>query len=151
MSKYPVVRQHDAMDCGAACAKMIAKFYGKEFALSYLRTICYTVKDGVSLMSINDTLETLGFKTIGGKVSLNNLKTKALLPCILHWESNHFVVLFAVKKSKFGKRYTFIVGDPGMGIITLSEEEFVKKWISTVSRGQNSFSNLFSVCLWAVY
>ena len=136
MANLPFVHQHDAMDCGAACIKMVAKHYGKEFALSYLRNICYTVKDGVSLMSISDTLEFLGFKTMGGKITFKNLISKNLYPCILHWNSNHFVVLVSVEKKILTKNYTFTIADPGRGIITLTEEEFKKSWISTLSHGE---------------
>jgi ATP-binding cassette subfamily B protein len=79
MNKFPIARQHDAMDCGAACVKMVSKFYGKEFALSHLKKMCYTVKDGVSLMSISDTLELLGFKTLGGKITFEKLITKTFI------------------------------------------------------------------------
>lgn len=136
MNKFPIVHQHDAMDCGAACVKMIAKFYGKDFSLPHLRKMCYTVKDGVSLMSISDTLEFLGFKTIGGKITLENLTSKALLPCILHWNSDHFVVLFSIERNKFKKGYLFTIGDPNLGIITLTEEEFKKSWLSVLSKGE---------------
>jgi ATP-binding cassette subfamily B protein len=136
MKTFPTVRQHDAMDCGAACVKMIAQFYGKDYALSYLRNMCHTVKDGVSLMSISDTLENLGFKTSGGKITLENLVSKALLPCILHWKNNHFVVLISVEKNTIKKGYTFTIADPGLGIININEEEFKKSWLSTLSKGE---------------
>ncbi|MDR0296057.1 MAG: peptidase domain-containing ABC transporter [Prevotellaceae bacterium] len=136
MSKFPIARQHDAMDCGAACVKMIAQYYGKEFSLSYLRSMCHTVKDGVSLMSISDTLEFLGFKTVGGKITLENLSSKVQLPCILHWNNNHFTVLVSVEKNRLKKDYTFTIADPGKGIMTLIEEEFKKSWLSTISKGE---------------
>lgn len=137
MSKYPICRQHDAMDCGAACVKMISKYYGKDFALSYLKKQCYTVKDGVSLMSISDTLELLGFKTLGGKISFEKLITKAPLPCIIHWENNHFLVLYKVEKNKLRKDdYKITIADPGLGLITLSKDEFLRGWVSTLSKNE---------------
>jgi len=137
MSKYPICRQHDAMDCGAACVKMISQYYGKDFALSYLKKQCYTVKDGVSLMSISDTLELLGFKTLGGIMSFEKLVTKAPLPCIIHWKSNHFVVLYNIEKNKFKKDdYKITIADPGLGLITLSKDEFLKGWVSTLSKNE---------------
>jgi ATP-binding cassette subfamily B protein len=137
MSKYPICRQHDAIDCGAACVKMISQFYGKNFALSFLKEQCYTVKDGVSLMSISDTFEALGFKTMGGIISFEKLISQAPLPCIIHWKKNHYIVLYLIEKSKIKKNdYKITIGDPGLGIVTVSQDEFLKGWISTLSKGE---------------
>lgn len=116
---------------------MISKYHGKDFALSYLKKQCYTVKDGVSLMSISDTFELLGFKTLGGIISFEKLLAKAPLPCIIHWKNNHFVVLYKIEKHRLKKEdYTITIGDPGLGIITLSKDEFLKGWVSTLSKGE---------------
>jgi len=72
------------MDCGVACVSMIALNYGKQYDLNYLRKLCYTTREGVSLLGISDTLELIGFKTIGGKLTFNKLEKSAILPCIVH-------------------------------------------------------------------
>ncbi|MDD2562977.1 MAG: peptidase domain-containing ABC transporter [Salinivirgaceae bacterium] len=136
MSTFPVFKQHDAMDCGATCVKMVAKYYGKDFTLDTIRKLCYTVKDGVSLMSISDALENIGFKTIGGKITYEKLIKEAPLPVILHWEGNHFVVLYKVEKARLSNDYKITIADPQKGLITLSAEEFKASWIGTVSKGE---------------
>jgi len=111
---------------------MIATYYGKKISLEKLRTLTYMSKDGVSLLSISEAAEKIGFKSIGGKLSFNKLIKEALLPCIIHWEQNHFVVLYKVKtKSILRKQMKIFIADPAIGKIVYNEFEFKDKWIST--------------------
>lgn len=130
MGKFPLVKQHDAMDCGAACLKMIAQYYGKNYSLEYLKDTCYLSREGVSLLSISDAAENIGFKTLGGRFTLEKLSNQAPLPCILHWEQDHFVVLY-----KIGKKFVHIA-DPAHGKITYKIDEFHEKWLSTRTDGK---------------
>ncbi len=100
MRKFPFIKQLDAMDCGPSCLKMTASFYGKEYAITTLREICNIAKDGVSLIGISRAAESIGFKTIGGRFNIHSLVEKITLPCILHWNQDHFVVLYKIKKKK---------------------------------------------------
>ena len=99
---FPHYKQHDSMDCGPACLRMVAKYYGKSYSLSFLREKCYIDKKGVSLRGIEEAAELIGFRTVAVKIpfSSNNghasLK-KAPLPSILHWNGNHFVVLYKIR------------------------------------------------------
>ena len=129
-----VIRQKDAMDCGPTCLAMIVEFYGKSANLNDIRKSCSLSKDGVSLLAISKTAESMGFKTIGGSFMFNRIAEEILLPCIIYWEQNHFVVIYKVKKQK-GK-YTIFVADPGKGLLTYSKEEFCKHWISTKIHGE---------------
>lgn len=104
---FPFYHQPDSMDCGPACLKMIAEFYGKKISISSLRQSMFMTKDGVSLMSISLTAEKIGFKTIGGRLDLTKLINKANLPCILHWNQEHFVILYKIKRQN--KKYSFIL------------------------------------------
>lgn len=88
---FPSHIQHDAMDCGPVSLQMIAQYYGKNFSLDKLRQLTYTVKDGVSLFAISEAAEQIGFKTVGGKLTFAKLEKEALLPCIVHWNQEHFV------------------------------------------------------------
>ena len=90
--------QKDAMDCGPSCLAMIAKHYGKQFDQGILRQICALGKDGVSLLGISKAAETIGFKTIGGRLSLDMLAEEVPLPCIVHWDQNHFVVVYNIRE-----------------------------------------------------
>ena len=138
MTKYfPHYYQPDAMDCGATCLRMIAKYYGKEYSIETLREKCFTAKDGVSLLSVSKTAEELGFKTIGGRVTYQKLTTEAPLPCMLYWNQEHFVVLYKIEKSKLYKgNIKLHIADPGKGLLSYSEEEFKKNWVSTQSIGE---------------
>ncbi|MDR2835939.1 MAG: peptidase domain-containing ABC transporter [Bacteroidales bacterium] len=114
--------QLDSMDCGVACLKMVAKHYGIDIAFEILRNLCHRTRRGVSLLSIKEAAEEIGFKTVAGKITFKQLN-QAPLPCIVHWKQEHFVVVYKIKK-----KYIF-VADPGMGKLKLSEEDFCKSWL----------------------
>ncbi|QES91063.1 peptidase domain-containing ABC transporter [Rhizosphaericola mali] len=124
MQILPFFSQHDSIDCGPTCLKMIAKYYGKEYALEYLRDLCFINKEGVSLLNINDAAESLGFRTMMAYLHLDQLTNDSPLPCILHWNQNHFVVLYKIKNK-------FVIGDPAHGIIKVDKNTFLSSWIST--------------------
>lgn len=124
------------MDCGPSCLVMIAKHYGKEFSLPFLRENSFITKNGVSLLGISQAAQNIGFETISAKLTLEKLKEKKVdIPCVIHWNQSHFAVLYKIKKSKFSKRYYFYVADPAHGLIKLSEDNFCKGWISISNKG----------------
>jgi len=122
------------MDCGPSCLAMIAQYYGLQPDIEAIRRTCALSKDGVSLWGISKAAESIGFKTVGGRFSLDTLILEVPLPCIVHWDQNHFVVVYKVKKRK-GK-YTILVADPGKGLVTYTKEEFCNHWISTKTGGE---------------
>ena len=122
-------KQRDAMDCGPSCLVMIAKHHGKDVDIEQLRNICSLGKDGVSMLGISKAAESIGFKTIGGRSSFDVLAHEFPLPCIVHWNQNHFVVVYKIKKRK--GLYSIYVADPGKGLITYTKEDFCTHWIST--------------------
>ncbi|MCX6223204.1 MAG: cysteine peptidase family C39 domain-containing protein, partial [Bacteroidia bacterium] len=130
MAFLPFTRQLDAKDCGPACLRMVAGFHGKKFSIQYLRDRCYITRGGVSLLGISDAAESIGFKTLGAKLTWEQLSREAPIPCIVHWNQNHFVVVV-----KTGKR-SVLVADPALGMVRYSVKEFKKKWISATSEGQ---------------
>ena len=91
----------------------------------------------MSLLGISEAATELGFETIAGKVPVDKL-SRSPLPCILHWNQNHFVVLYKVRHNR-----KFYVADPGKGLIKYSREEFSKHWVSTVSGGEEKGIALF--------
>lgn len=131
MSTFPEYRQHDNMDCGAACVKIIAAYYGKSYTLSELKKICIPTREGISMAAISQTLEDMGFRCVGGRITTEILEQKSPLPCILHWSQNHFVVLYKIHDGKF------YISDPGVGLISYSKEEFEEKWVTTKTDKQD--------------
>ena len=132
---FAIKKQRDAMDCGPSCLAMIAKHYGRQADKEQLRKICSLGKDGMSLLGISKAAETIGFKTVGGRLSFDTLVFEVPLPCIVHWNQNHFVVVCKIKKHNKGK-YTVYVADPGKGLVTYTQEEFCEHWVSTKTNGE---------------
>ena len=137
MNKFKVERQHDSMQCGIACLQMICNYYGKEYSLDSLSKICFATTEGVSMLGISETATSLGFHVVNVKCTVKTL-TEVSLPSILHWNQNHFVVLYRVKNEK-----KFYIADPGKELLTYSLEEFKKHWISTNSNGQDKGIAMF--------
>lgn len=119
------------MDCGPACLRMIARHYGKHYTLQTLRQRCFITREGVSMLGISDAAESIGFRTIGLRTSLQQLVDNVQLPCILHWNQNHFVVCYDIKKNRRTGRLKFCIADPASQRVTYDEAQFVKCWYST--------------------
>ena len=129
--------QHDSMQCGITCLRMVCKYFGREYSLNSLSKLCFATTEGVSMLGINEAANTLGLHTISARATVTMLGEKTL-PCILHWNQNHFVVLYKVKKGK-----KFYVADPGKGLVTYGLEEFKQHWISTSSNGEDKGIAMF--------
>ena len=129
------IRQKDAMDCGPTCLAILLAHFGRNPDIELIRNNCALTKEGVSLFGIGKAAETIGFKTVGGYLSFDTLAHEVPLPCIVHWNQNHFVVVYKIKKHNKGK-YTVYVADPGKGLVTYTKEEFCEHWISTKTNGE---------------
>lgn len=129
---FPHYIQPDSMDCGPTCLRMIAKHYGKSFTLPTLREKAFISREGVSMLGISDAAESIGFHTSGVRITVKQLLNDCPLPCILHWNQNHFVVCYQIKNGKFH------IADPGSGLATYTEEEFKRCWISTKVDGADT-------------
>jgi len=125
--KFPFYKQADAKDCGPTCLKIIAKYYGKNLNIQYLRELSETTREGSNLLNLSEASEKIGLRTLGVKISLENL-LEAPLPCILHWNKFHYVVLYKIEKRR-GKIKKILISDPGFGLIEYTKEEFLKFWI----------------------
>lgn len=123
------------MDCGPVCLAMVTEHYGLHPDRDLLRQLCNLGKGGVSLLGISKAAEEIGFKTVGGHLSFETLANEAPLPCIVHWNQNHFVVVYKIKKHRKGC-YTVYVADPGKGLVTYTKEEFCEHWVSTKTNGE---------------
>jgi ATP-binding cassette subfamily B protein len=83
------------------------------------------------MLGISEAANEIGFHSVCVRTTVDNLSL-APLPCILHWNQNHFVVLYKVRK---GKR--FYIADPGKGLLSYSHDEFKNHWVSTRSGGED--------------
>ena len=137
MRKITIIFQHDSMQCGIACLQMVCKYFDREYSLDSLSKLCFATTEGVSMLGINEAANTLGLHTISARVTTTMLG-KAPLPSILHWDQNHFVVLYKVKKGK-----KFYVADPRKGLVTYGLDEFKQHWISTKSNGEDKGIAMF--------
>jgi ATP-binding cassette subfamily B protein len=134
------IPQHDQMDCGPACLSMIASKYGKNYSLQYLRDNSFLTREGVSLLGLTEAASKIGFETISAKLTIEKLiEEKQTLPCILHWNQNHFVVLTKISKNIFSKKYYFHLADPAHGLIKLNELKFKNSWIVADNKGVSLF------------
>lgn len=122
MKKFPNYKQADFKDCGPTCLKIIAKHYGKTIKIQELRDHSETTREGSNLLFLSDAAEKVGFRTLGVKLSLERLE-EAPLPCILHWNKNHYVVLYKIKKE------IYHISDPAFGLIEYNKQDFLKFWI----------------------
>ena len=119
------IRQHDSMQCGVACLAMICRHYGKRYSLEYLDGFCHANVAGVSMLGIAEGAGCVGLETSTFAATTDEL-VEIKLPCILHWNQNHFVVLYDISRN--GGRYR--VADPGKGLIDYSRNELESHWIS---------------------
>lgn len=120
------VKQRDAMHCGIACIAMICKYLGNPIPVSIITSVCSMTSAGVPLKGIADTAERLGIKTQSARVSIAQLQ-QCPLPCLLHWNQNHYVLLYKVKKGKY------YIADPAVGLLNYSVDEFLLHWASNSS------------------
>ena len=128
--KFPHYIQHETSDCGPTCLRMIAKYYGKIYSAEMLRNHSFVSREGVSMLGISDAAEYIGFRTLGVKITFDQLANEAMLPCILHWNQKHFVVCYDIKKNWRGK-YNICIADPASQKLCYSEAEFKRCWLST--------------------
>ena len=133
VNKFKWIRQHDSMQCGVACLAMICRHYGKDYSLEYLDSFCHANIAGVSMLGIAEGARSVGLETMTAAASTDELK-EITLPCILHWNQNHFVVLYGISGN--GRRYR--IADPGKGLVSCTRRELESHWISSVTDGEPS-------------
>ena len=137
---FPYYKQLDAMDCGPTCLSMIARHYGRSYSLQNLRERCHITREGVSMLGISDAAESIGFRATGVKITWEQFRDEMPLPCIVHWNQRHFVVVYEVRKRRGG--YVVKVADPASGLLTYTEEAFCRAWLQTGkdNEGEDSVS-----------
>jgi ATP-binding cassette subfamily B protein len=125
MSKsFPFFQQQSELDCGAVCLQMVTRYHNRFFSLPYLKELTNFGREGVSLLDISEAGEKLGMHTLAAHITFEQLREDVPLPCIAHWQGNHFVVVYEVKEA------SVTVGNPASeGIMDLSRDEFLESWL----------------------
>ena len=123
MSKFPNEIQKEEKDCGPTCLRIISKHYKKSIAIQKLRDISETTRQGSSMMGLSDAAESIGYRTLGIKTDYESFSTEMPLPCIVHWNKNHFAVVYRIKKDKV------YVSDPAIGLLKYDKADFIGHWI----------------------
>lgn len=118
---FPFIMQHDQTTCGTTCIMMIAKYYGKNLSSSRLHDLAHVDVSGSSLANLASAAEQLGFSTRGLKFDYETLMS-VHLPCIVHWQGYHYIVVFHVSE-----KYIW-VSDPAFGRRRYERDYFTKNW-----------------------
>lgn len=127
--KFPFYKQPDYMDCGPTCLRMVAKYYGKAIPLQEFRELTQTIREGSSILGISNAAEKIGFRTLGVKVTFEQMVEDASFPCIAYWNQEHFVVVYRIKND------IIIVADPAHGLLKYDKVEFLKSWLGDGHKG----------------
>ncbi|WP_269517554.1 peptidase domain-containing ABC transporter [Alteromonas sp. BMJM2] len=126
---FKLYRQLDLMDCGATCLMMICHHFGKHFSLEKMRRLCDKGQQGVTFLGINNAAEKVGLKTLPVRMTVAHFMQETLLPCIVHWQGNHFVVVYKIKNG-----YVYIA-DPAGAKIKLTASQFKREWTGNEDTG----------------
>lgn len=132
MKKIHFYRQLDTRDCGPTCLRMIARWYGKTYSVQYLREHSFITRLGVSMLGIAEAAESIGFRSGGYRMSFKEI-LEAPLPFVAHWNNDHFVVVYKIKKK--GNDFKVYVADPATGLLIYNKQDFEKFWYSTENQG----------------
>ncbi|MHA7060294.1 cysteine peptidase family C39 domain-containing protein [Aquimarina sp. M1] len=121
--EFPIILQDKPIQCGPVCLKMVSKYYGKDIALKELEKLSGMTDSGTSLLGLSEAAESIGLKNLGVKISFEQLSNEVPLPAILHWNNNHYIVVYKVSQNKVW------VADPQLGKIEYSKKEFCNSWL----------------------
>lgn len=124
---FPFEQQFDKMDCGPTCLKIVSKYYGKYYALQTLRERSGINKEGVTLLGLSYAAESIGFKTLCLNCTIDDLKEKIQLPCIVHWAGMHYIVVYKIKNNNV------YVSDPASGLLKIPIDKFIHSWYNDES------------------
>lgn len=122
-NQFPHYTQPDTKDCGSTCLKIIAKYYGRLIPIEKIRNLSETTREGSSLLGLSEAAENIGFKSLGVKLNYETLWEEAPLPCIIHWNKQHFVVVYKINKERI------YISDPAYGLLDYSISDFISSWI----------------------
>ena len=125
VKRTPVIFQMEAVECGAASLAIVLAHYGAWIPLEELRIACGVSRDGSKASNVVKAAQRYGLAAKGYSVEPSALH-KMPMPCILHWNFNHFVVLEAID----GKGA--YINDPGTGRRRVGLDEVDKSFTGVV-------------------
>jgi ATP-binding cassette subfamily B protein len=111
---------------------MVSGYYGKQVPVDYIRTQSVLTKNGATLEGLSHAAEQIGFKTRAVKITFDELDADATLPCILHWNENHFVVLPPQNYNRSRRNDRITIADPYAGFVKVSRETFLNAWTKNI-------------------
>ena len=124
--KVPTTLQMENVECGAASLGMILAYYKKFIPLEQLRSDCSVSRDGCNMKNIARAAMHYKMKVRALKTDIDGLKQNVVLPAILHWDFNHFVVVCGFKKD------SVIINDPALGRVIIKLNEFSRMFTGIV-------------------
>jgi len=145
LKRFPIHFQYDSKACGAACLSMIADYFGRKLGQEKIASLCDITRNGCSMSAIKIAAEEVGLCATGIGISLDSLIKKSSLPCILHWNNTHFVVLYKISHSFFDKKnIIFHVADPAFGYVKFNSNEIKEHW-ETKEKNDNQIGYLITL------
>lgn len=124
-----IIRQFDQMNCGPVCIRMVASISGMDYPLSYLRSLSHLTRKG-DVAGIRHALGEIGMDSAAFEMTPEQLRGKCPLPAILHWEQNHFVVLYKIKQNRWTGKWNYYIANPAYGKHGFTEESFSRFWLN---------------------
>ena len=121
-ARVPVIMQMEALECGAASLAMVMAYYDKWIPLEQVRLDCGVSRDGSNAKNVLIAARSYGFEAQGFRCEISSLREEIALPCIIHWNFNHFVVLDGFQGNNVW------INDPARGEVKVSMEEFDKSF-----------------------
>ncbi|WP_430410190.1 peptidase domain-containing ABC transporter [Kordia sp.] len=123
INRFPIYIQSEAKDCGPSCVKIVSQFYKKKVSIELLRSLGETTRSGTSLTGLILAAEKIGFRAVAAQENFTLLQEEIPLPCIAHWNQEHFVVVYKITKKRV------YVSDPELGRVNYTIENFLKGWL----------------------
>lgn len=136
--KIPSCFQRDSRDCGIVCLQSIIGYHGLSIELETLRKLSFMSNSGTSLLDLKMAGSALHINPKCYELTISALVESFNEPCILHWNQNHYVVLYRIKKKS--DKYIFYILDPSIGKIKLDQTTFEKAWLNIPKQNEDSYS-----------
>jgi ATP-binding cassette subfamily B protein len=121
LSRFPLVRQSEAADCGAACLSMACKYFGLPGSLVRINEMAKISERGATLESLAAAADSVGLSAKGLKTTFRSLQHMEL-PVIAHWKGRHFVVVYGVSADRVR------IADPAKGFRKMDRDTFEAGW-----------------------